>query len=66
MNNLTTLITECSICRDWKVKGKEYYTPKPEERRTYYLSGQHLSHGFCNECYIAFEKKELLEVKDGN
>ena len=60
--------TECAICHQIKDKDTgKYHNISPEERRNYYEHNGRVSHGFCPDCYLVYERKqmEFIEKAEG-
>jgi len=56
-----TVITECSICRQYRDRKDlhKWYYPTVEMRKELYYQGIKISHGYCLPC--AIEKAERLD-----
>ena len=58
------IYSECCICRQIREeKHLDWRYPTAQERRKNYESNITLSHGFCEECFVTWEKKELGKLE---
>ena len=56
--------TECAICHQIKDKDTgKYHNISPEEKRDYWFNNGRISHGFCPDCYILYEQREMSRLQ---